>query len=67
MKVAYIENIYTYYGRIEIKVRCPYCGSRHRHGGGTTQKPLDMKNMTKISHCRAPSEEIRVYKIEKMI
>lgn len=46
------DNVWT------VKVRCPYCGSIHKHGGGNSKKPFLGH---RSSHC-ARGEYVMVLK-----
>ena len=47
---------------ISIKVKCPFCGKPHNHGGGTDLEKVSQMFSLKWSHCN-PHELCNFYQI----
>ena len=49
--IAYVELDKVFDGYIWVVVKCPYCGGRHRHGGGPAdENPYDYLGL-RAPHC----------------
>lgn len=53
MKIAKVIKIETVQpsNQIQVHVKCPICHDKHIHGLGTTERPQEVKDAVKLSHC----------------